>query len=90
MVFYILRFRSPAIFEFFNTIALLDMPKQPDDVRSPGDSRHPPQGRDFRFFPKRTCGKNTSREEVAHRVAWAAVKRRYGKSGDRWIARQPA
>jgi cation transport regulator ChaB len=30
------------------------------------------------------------REEVAHRVAWAAVKRRYGKSGDRWIARQPA
>jgi len=28
--------------------------------------------------------------ESEHRVAWAAVKRRYGKSGDRWIARQPA
>jgi cation transport regulator len=24
------------------------------------------------------------REEIAHRVAWAAVKRRYRKEGDRW------
>lgn len=24
------------------------------------------------------------REEIAHRVAWAAVKRRYRKVGDRW------
>ena len=30
------------------------------------------------------------REVIAHRVAWADVKRKYGKSGDRWIARQPA
>jgi len=28
-----------------------------------------------------------SREEVAHRVAWAAVKRKYVKAGDRWLAR---
>ena len=28
------------------------------------------------------------RERTAHRVAWAAVKRGYRKSGDRWIARQ--
>ena len=27
------------------------------------------------------------REEIAHRVAWAAVKRRYRKVGDMWIAR---
>ncbi|WP_342240809.1 ChaB family protein [Inquilinus sp. OTU3971] len=27
------------------------------------------------------------REEVAHRVAWAAVKRRYRKEGDQWVAR---
>ena len=26
------------------------------------------------------------REEIAHRVAWAAVKRRYAKVGDRWQA----
>jgi cation transport regulator len=28
------------------------------------------------------------REEIAHRVAWAAVKRRYQKVGDRWVARE--
>jgi cation transport regulator len=27
------------------------------------------------------------REQIAHRVAWAAVKRRYRKSGDCWIVR---
>jgi hypothetical protein len=26
-----------------------DMPRQPDDVRSPGKADIPPQGRDFRF-----------------------------------------
>jgi cation transport regulator len=26
-------------------------------------------------------------EQTAHRVAWAAVKRKYRKSGDSWIAR---
>lgn len=25
------------------------------------------------------------REEIAHRVAWAAVKHRYRKLGDRWV-----
>ena len=29
------------------------------------------------------------RESTAHRVAWAAVKRKYRKSGDRWIPREP-
>jgi cation transport regulator len=24
-------------------------------------------------------------EEVAHRIAWAAVKRRYEKRGDSWV-----
>jgi cation transport regulator len=27
------------------------------------------------------------REEAAHRIAWAAVKRSYVKLGDRWIGR---
>jgi len=26
-----------------------------------------------------------SREEVAHKVAWAAVKQKYQKSGDDWV-----
>jgi cation transport regulator len=29
------------------------------------------------------------RESTAYRVAWAAVKRKYEKSGDRWVAREP-
>ena len=27
------------------------------------------------------------REEIAHRIAWAAVKKRYRKSGENWIKR---
>jgi cation transport regulator len=27
------------------------------------------------------------REEIARRVAWAAVKRRYRKAGDHWVPR---
>ena len=26
-------------------------------------------------------------EEIAHRIAWAAVKRRYEKRGGRWVAK---
>lgn len=26
-------------------------------------------------------------EEIAHRIAWAAVKRGYVKAGDRWVER---
>lgn len=28
------------------------------------------------------------REQTAHRVAWAAVKRRYRKDGDYWVKRE--
>ena len=34
---------------------------------------------------KRSSG--SSIEETANRVAWAAVKRRYVKAGDRWLPR---
>ncbi len=30
---------------------------------------------------------DASREETAHRVAWAAVKRSYRKENDRWVAK---
>lgn len=30
---------------------------------------------------------NASREETAHRVAWAAVKEKYEKQGDKWVAK---
>ena len=29
-----------------------------------------------------------SREEVAHKVAWAAVKKSYEKRGDKWVAKR--
>jgi cation transport regulator len=28
-------------------------------------------------------------EEVAHRIAWAAVKRSYAKIGDHWVRKAP-
>lgn len=34
---------------------------------------------------KRKGGKNESKEEVAHKVAWSAVKKVYKKEGDKWI-----
>lgn len=34
-----------------------------------------------------TYSADPAQEEIAHRVAWAAVKRRYAKAGDRWVAR---
>jgi cation transport regulator len=34
---------------------------------------------------KRRGGKKQSAEEVAHKVVWAAVKKKYGKQGDRWV-----
>jgi cation transport regulator len=34
---------------------------------------------------KRRGGKQQSREQVAHKVAWSAVKKEYKKKGDRWV-----
>ncbi|MCE9521740.1 MAG: ChaB family protein [Alphaproteobacteria bacterium] len=31
---------------------------------------------------------NPRREEIVHRVAWAAVKKRYMKSQERWVERE--
>ena len=30
---------------------------------------------------------DASREETAHRVAWAAVKKKYEKQGDTWVSK---
>jgi cation transport regulator len=30
---------------------------------------------------------DSRQEEAAHRIAWAAVKRSYVKTGDEWVAR---
>jgi cation transport regulator len=36
---------------------------------------------------KRRGGKTQSAEEVAHKAAWAAVKQKYKKEGDRWATK---
>ena len=34
---------------------------------------------------KRRGGKSQSAEEVAHKTAWAAVKKKYQKEGNEWL-----
>jgi cation transport regulator len=31
---------------------------------------------------------SAQREQLAHRVAWAAVKRKYEKAGNQWVPRE--
>lgn len=35
----------------------------------------------------RAHGERSDQEEIAHRVAWAAVKKKYEKADGRWMAR---
>jgi cation transport regulator len=37
---------------------------------------------------KRREGKHQSKEQVAHKVAWSAVKKEYKKKGDRWVSKK--
>ena len=37
---------------------------------------------------KRRGGKGQSQEQVAHRVAWSAVKKEYKKKGDKWVPKK--
>lgn len=36
---------------------------------------------------KRRGGKSQTAEEVAHKAAWAAVKQKYKKQGDKWVSK---
>ena len=37
---------------------------------------------------KRRGGKQQSKEQVAHKVAWSAVKKEYKKKGDKWVPKK--
>ena len=37
---------------------------------------------------KRRGGKKESAEEVAHKVAWASVKKEYEKDGEKWVKKK--
>ena len=42
----------------------------------------------YRNPEKRRGGKSQSQEQVAHKAAWAAVKRQYKKQGNEWIKKE--
>jgi cation transport regulator len=37
---------------------------------------------------KRRGGKRQSKDQVAHKVAWSAVKKEYKKKGDKWVPKK--
>ena len=41
--------------------------------------------KEYKDPDKRRGGKKQSSEEVAHKVAWSAVKKDYRKKGDEWV-----
>ncbi len=58
----------------------------PDTVRRPlGDIFRSAFNRAWQTYGAREPAR---REEIAHSVAWAAVKKQYTKVGDTWEARQ--
>jgi cation transport regulator len=63
-----------------------------DDLPPPVRSHLPPHAQDiyreaFNHAFATHAG-DPRQEEAAHRIAWGAVKRRYAKAGDRWVARE--
>lgn len=42
----------------------------------------------YQNVAKRREGKKQSAEEVAHKTAWSAVKRKYKKMGDKWMRKE--
>jgi cation transport regulator len=68
------------------------MPYRTNADLPPGVTRHlPPHAQDIyrEAFNHAFLARASSpdREERAHRIAWAAVKRSYVKEGESWIAR---
>ena len=37
---------------------------------------------------RRRGGKRQSKEQIAHKVAWSAVKKEYKKKGDKWVPKK--
>lgn len=46
---------------------------------------HASASRQYQDPEKRRGGKSQSVEEVAHKAAWAAVKQKYEKIGEKWV-----
>ncbi len=57
----------------------------PDHAQHIFKKAHSSAVKEYQDPGKRRGGKKESAEEVAHKVAWAAVKKEYAKDGDRWV-----
>ena len=42
----------------------------------------------YQIPSKRRGGKRQSKEQIAHKVAWSAVKKEYKKKGDKWVPKE--
>jgi cation transport regulator len=49
---------------------------------------HASSVKEYQDPDKRRGGKKDSAEEVAHKVAWAAVKKEYEKEGEKWVKKK--
>jgi cation transport regulator len=57
-----------------------------EDLPPPVRAHLPPHAQDiYRAAFNNAWASYGAREEIAHRIAWAAVKRRYRKIGDNWV-----
>jgi len=62
-----------------------------EDLPSSVRAHLPPHAQDiFRAAFNHAWASYGGREATAHRVAWAAVKRRYRKLGDEWVPLEDA
>lgn len=60
----------------------------PDHAQQIFKKAHASAVREYQDPDKRRGGKGESAEEVAHKVAWAAVKKEYKKEGDKWVKKK--
>ena len=59
-----------------------DLPKHAQHIFK---KAHASAIKEYKDPDKRRGGKKESAEEVAHKVAWSAVKKEYKKKGDEWV-----
>ena len=57
----------------------------PDHAQHIFKKAHSSAVKEYQDPDKRRGGRKGSAEEVAHKVAWAAVKKEYTKDGDKWV-----
>jgi len=57
----------------------------PDHAQHIFKKAHSSAVKEYKDPGKRRGGKKESAEEVANKVAWAAVKKEYAKDGDTWV-----